>query len=160
MKNERKVSRLPDLAVFLNFGIFALCILLVLLGGARVYKNLTVRDRQSYDRRTLCQYLSTRLHQADRENAVCTEDFDGITALCIRETINEKDYITRIYCHNGYLMELFTPANGTFSPSDGETLLPADSLTVSLEENTLRLQLGGESILLYLRSGQGGSHEE
>ena len=91
MKYERKSSRLPDLAVFLTFGIFALCILLVLLGGARLYKNLTIRDRQSYDGRTLCQYLSTRLHQAARENAVSVEAFDGTTTLSIRETINNRD---------------------------------------------------------------------
>lgn len=157
MKYERKSSRLPDLVVFLTFGIFALCILLVLLGGARLYKNLTVRDRQSYDGRTLCQYLSTRLHQADRENAVSVEAFDGTATLCIRETINNREYLTRIYCYDGYLRELFTTATGAFSPEDGEKLLPADSLTVTMEDNTLFLQAGEDSVILHLRSTQGGS---
>lgn len=157
MKYEHKQSRLPDLAVLLTFGIFALCILLVLLGGAKLYRDLTQRDRESFDKRTVCQYLSTRLHQADRENAVCVEDFEGLDALCIRETINGKNYLTRIYCYDGYLRELFTPEGGNFSPEDGEKLLKAETLTLSMEGNTLQLQTGAEHLSVYLRSNQGGS---
>ena len=69
MKIEQKPSRLGDFAVLLTFGMFALCILLVLLGSARLYQTLTERDLRSYDARTVTQYLSTRLHQADQENA-------------------------------------------------------------------------------------------
>ena len=157
MNYERKPSRLPDFAVLLTFGIFALCTLLVLLGGAKLYRNLTQRDRQTYDRRTATQYLSTRLHQADRENAVCVEAFGDTTALCIRETINGRTYLTRIYCHDGYLRELFTPESGSFSPEDGEKLLPAEYFTAATEDNTLFLQIGEEELILHLRSLQGGS---
>ena len=157
MKYEQKHSRLGDFAALLTFAIFALCILLVLLGGARLYQSLTQRDRQTYDRRTTTQYLSTRLHQADYENALSVEDFDGTTALCIRQTIGEREYLTRIYCYDGYLRELFTPAKGSFAPEYGEKLLPAEDMSVSMENNTLHLQIGQDSMLIYLRSLQGGS---
>ena len=137
MKYEQKHSRLGDFAALLTFAIFALCILLVLLGGARLYQNLTQRDRQTYDRRTATQYLSTRLHQADRENALSVEEFADTTALCIRETVGEREYLTRIYCHDGYLRELFTPAKGSFSPEDGEKLLPAENMSISMENNLI-----------------------
>lgn len=156
MKIEQKPSRLGDFAVLLTFGMFALCILLVLLGSARLYQNLTERDLRSYDARTVTQYLSTRLHQADRENALAVEDFEDTTALCIRETIGKREFITRIYCYDGYLRELFTPVTGKFSPEDGEKLLPAEDLAVSMTDNLLQLQVGQEQVLLYVRSLQGG----
>lgn len=156
MKIEQKPSRLGDFAVLLTFGMFALCILLVLLGSARLYQTLTERDLRSYDARTVTQYLSTRLHQADQENALSVEDFEDTTALCIHETIGNREFLTRIYCYDGYLRELFTPVTGEFSPVDGEKLLPIEALAVSMEDHLLRLQIGHEQVLLYLRSLQGG----
>ena len=156
MKIEQKPSRLGDFAVLLTFGMFALCILLVLLSSARLYHTLTERDLRSYDARTVTQYLSTRLHQADRENALSVEDFEDTTALCIHETIGKREFLTRIYCYDGYLRELFTPVTGEFSPVDGEKLLPTENLTVTMTDNLLQLQVGQEQVLLYMRSLQGG----
>ena len=46
------------LAALLLFGIFAVCVLMVLLTGANAYRRLTERDQQAYQRRTCAQYLS------------------------------------------------------------------------------------------------------
>ena len=67
-----------------------------------------------------------------------------------------KTYITRIYCYNGWLRELFTAENGNFSPKDGEKLLEMDTLSVIMEENRILLEftLPGEQprqVLWYIR---------
>ena len=46
------------------FALFAVCVLSVLLTGAKVYKGLAQRDQDSYQRRTGAQYLATRVRQA------------------------------------------------------------------------------------------------
>ena len=46
------------LAALLLFGVFAACILAVLLTGADAYRRLTLRDRAVGDRRACVQYLA------------------------------------------------------------------------------------------------------
>lgn len=157
MKNEQKRSSLPNLMVLLVFGSFAVCILLVLLTGGDLYRQLTQRHRDNFDKRTVCQYIATRVRQADRADAVTVEDFCGREALVIREEVGEKTYLTRIYCWDGALMELFTPETGQFSPEDGETLLAAADLDFALEDDTLQIRVDfadstGRQLTLLLRS--------
>lgn len=158
MKQQKTKTKLSDLAALLVFGVFALCVLLVLLTGADVYGKLVDRGQGAYTRRTAAQYLSTRIHQAD-QGAVTVEDFGGLDALVLREEIGGSAYLTRIYCYEGWLWELFTAEGGKFSPEDGQRLLEADSLSVSLENGLLSAEIGFSDgtcrdLVLYLRSGE------
>lgn len=146
------------LAILLLFGVFAACILSVLLTGADAYQGLTLRDRAGYDRRTGAQYLATRVRQADALGAVSCEDFDGVPALALRESIDAEAYITYIYCFDGYLRELFTREGSGLSPGDGERVLQAESLSLAQSGRVLTISLeqdgtGSETLTLYLRSG-------
>ena len=134
MKNESK-TKITSLMALLIFGAFALCALLVLLTGADIYKKITEREEKSFDSRTVPQYISTRFRQGDSMGAIGVNDFGGTDALEITQQINEKDYVTRVYCFDGYLCELFTNADGSFSPEDGEQLLPLKALEMEMEES-------------------------
>lgn len=154
MKNEH-TSRLPGLMALWVFGIFALCILLVLLSGSESYRRLTARGQTAFQNRTATGYIATRIRQADREDAISLETFGDSDALVIRETVGEKTYLTRIYCYNGALWELYTPESGHFSPEDGERLVEIDSLRLSLEKGLLTAQVGSQKLQLLLRSKGG-----
>lgn len=159
MSMSEKKQKTGALAVLLLFGVFAVCILSVLLTGADAYHRLTDRDRLSYDRRTAGQYLSTRVRQADRAGQVRVDSFDGADALVLTEEIDGTAYETLVYCHDGYLRELFVPAGGDFSPEDGEKVLRAQSLTLSLDGSLLTAELVGpagevQPLTLFLRSGE------
>lgn len=141
MKNEENFHKLTDLTTLVVFTLLAVCILGVLITGADVYSRLTEAGSAQFDSRTLCRYLSTRVHQADAAGQLSLEDFGSSRAIVIREELAGGSYLTRIYCHEGYLRELFTPENGTFSPEDGEKLLPAAALDPHWEEGLLVLEL-------------------
>lgn len=158
-QNRRKAD---TLLVLLLFGVFAVCILMVLLTGADAYKRLSQRDQSGYDERTASQYLATRVRQADRLGGVRIDSFQGVDALIFAEEIEGEAYETRIYCYDGYLRELFAAADGVFYPEDGEKVLAADGLTLSCEGRLLTAELtDGEGqirqITLYLRSGEGAA---
>ena len=158
-QNERKAD---SLLVLLLFAVFAVCVLSVLLTGADVYRSLAARDQTGYERRTAGQYLITRLHQSDCAGAVTVEQFHGVDALVITEQYGGEAYQTRIYCHDGYLRELFTAAGADFLPSDGEKILKASGLTLQLEGRLLTAELKDASgqtqhLTLCLRSGEGAA---
>ena len=94
MKKRLVKHHLDGLIALLLFGVFAVCVLVVLLTGADAYRRLTQRDEAAYDRRVCAQYMATRLRQADSFEGVAIEDFQGTDALVLAAG---DGYVTRIY---------------------------------------------------------------
>lgn len=139
------------LAALLVLAVFAVGILGALLGGAGIYRRLTWRDQTAFNGRTCAQYIATRVRQAS--GMVEIAHFGAVDALVIPETIQGETYLTRVYCYEGWLMELFTAESGSFEPQDGEKLLPAQELVLELEKGLLRASItdsGGQTQDLYL----------
>jgi hypothetical protein len=153
--------------VLLLFGVFAACVLMVLLTGAGSYQRLTERDAHSYDQRICVQYLAARVRHADTTGGVFVGTFDGKPeeagdTLFLAETLDGETYWTRIYYYDGYVRELFTAADGEFEPEDGDPVLTAQSLSFSLKDGLLTAETAdadGEAaeLTLALRSGEGAA---
>lgn len=158
MRKNLKTHSLSSLAALLTFALFAIGILTVLLSGAKAYHRLTQRNRIDYDRRTCVQYIATKLRQAPSPDAVSLTSFGDGDALAISQQIEGTEFSTRIYCHNGWLMELFALTDGGFAPEDGEKILPLESLSFSRSGSLLSVTLTGtageaQHLTLSLRGG-------
>lgn len=136
---KRQSHLLPAAAAFLVLAVFAVGVLGTLLGGAGIYRRLTRRDLAAYNSRTALQYITTRVRQAPGPLEVAS--FGAGDALLLSETIGEETYLTRVYCFDGWLMELFSEENGSFDPRDGEKVLPAEGLRLKLEDGLLTVRL-------------------
>jgi len=161
MKNEQKQLKMGSFLALMIFGVFGVCILLVLLLGADGYQRMRERDTAVYESRTAVQYLTTRLRQADRAAGVLAADFDGLDALVLREEWEGEAYETKLYCYDGWLMELYAAADSDLSPADGEKILELQGLSLSMEDGFLRAELSlpdgrEETVLLQQRSGREG----
>lgn len=141
MKNFFKNRSLSGLAALLTFVLFATGVLFVLLNGAGVYRRLTQRDQHSYDNRTCAQYVATKLRQAPTPSNVSIDTFGANEALLISQYIEGVEFVTRIYCHEDWLMELFTLADGDFAPEDGEKILPLRSFSLSQDGSVFSFAL-------------------
>ncbi|MBO5891629.1 MAG: DUF4860 domain-containing protein [Oscillospiraceae bacterium] len=151
MKSNKKERKLSTIAALLLFAVFATGVFAVLLTGAKVYRTLVQRDETVYDSRTCSQYLLSKLRQAPNPDSVSISDFGQSNALVITQVIEGDAYVTRIYCHNGWLMELFSVAEGAFSPEDGEKILPASDLKVTQQGDLLKIAItdgNGEKLQL------------
>lgn len=158
MKKRSIQHHIDTLGALLLFGLFAVSVLIVLLSGANAYRRLTERDQQAYLRRSRVQYLSARVRQADRLGGVSVEPFGEGEALVLTE--EDGDYRTLVYCHGGWLMELYCAAETEMEPQDGERLLEAEGLALSLRDGLLTAVLHGtdgteDALRLFLRSGRG-----
>lgn len=143
----------------LLFGVFAACVLMVLLTGADAYRRLTRRDQAAFERRTGIQYIATRVRQSDSLDGLAVENFGGVDALVLGAG---EEYVTRIYCYDGELMELYAAADLELTPEDGERIMAVDWLELKLEDGLLKIGCideGGSvsQMSLSLRSGEGGA---
>lgn len=158
MRKQLSQHHIDALLILLLFGLFAACVLMVLLTGAGAYSRLTERDRLAYDRRVCTQYIAERVRQADCEGGVSVEPFGEGTALLLEQ----DGWVTRVYWYNGYMMELYTAADAELEPQDGEKIMELESLSLSLDGSLLTAQLesgGGvtDTLRLSLRSGEGAA---
>ena len=159
MKNEQKQLKMGSLLALMVFGVFAACLLFLLLTGADAYQKMRQRDTATYESRTAVQYMTTRVRQADRAESITTEVFDGLDALVLREGIDGETYETKLYCYDGWLTELYAAADSDLSPADGEKILELRELELSLQDGLLQAKLilpdgREESLSLQLRSGR------
>lgn len=134
-KDHRKIT---DLLALVVFCVFALCVAAVLLTGAKTYQTLTDRGSEAYSHRIAARYLTTRFHQAPM---VEVEDFYGLQTLTVREEIGGRIYLTRVYCYEGHIRELFAAESANVSPGDGEVIIEADALTFALDEGILTVKI-------------------
>ena len=141
MKNKEKQLKTGSLLALMLFGVFGACVLLVLLLGADIYQNISERDRRVYENRTAVQYLTTKVRQADFADGIAVADFDRRDALVLRETIDGTEYETKLYCHEGWLMELYAASDSGLFPADGERILELKELEVSLADGFLQAEL-------------------
>lgn len=106
----------------LLFGIFALFLMLMLLFSARLYQQTVKQNDSDSGLGTAVTYLSVKFRQHDQENGIFSGSLDGTPALCFRDEIKGKEYITYIYQKDGNLMELFTASDFPASASAGTVL--------------------------------------
>ncbi|MDO4530821.1 MAG: DUF4860 domain-containing protein [Bacillota bacterium] len=159
MKNEQKQQKISGFLALLLFGVFAVCILMVLLMGAGSYQRMTERDQKTYAERTAVQYLTTRVRQADASGGVSVEKLEGLDALVLSETLEDEVYETKLYCYEGWLMECYAAADSDLSPVDGERILEAQEMNLSMDGQMLQIELTlsdgtEEELTLQLRSGR------
>lgn len=152
--SEKSISSVAALLVLV---VFSIGILGVLLSGARSYRGLTQQGQDDYDRRTCLQYLSTKLSQSVSPDSIAVREFGDADALFLYETIEDREFVTRIYCHDGWLMELFSVNSDSFAPEDGEKILPLASLHIAQSGSLLTLQAGDWTLY---RSIRGYRYEE
>ena len=165
MKQRTKSIHMSALAPLLLFAVFASCVALILLFGADIYRNLSQRDQDNYQRRTAVQYVTTRIRQSDAEGMVFIGDFYEATpntsgdTLFICEELDGKTFYTRIYCSGGYLRELFGDSTLEFAPEDGEIILQAQQMCLSTVDDTVSVTLNfgdgtEETVFLNIRTGK------
>ena len=165
MKKRTQNRSISLVAALLLFTVFAAGILSVLLAGAGIYRRVTARDHLRFDSRSAIRYVATKVRQAPTPSALELGSFGGGDALLLKETADGAAYVTRVYCHDGWLMELFTAAEGDFAPEDGERLLPVRQMQLHLEHGLLTVDIldsGGQksSLSLSLYSSKEAGHEE
>ena len=134
MKQRTVKHNIDGLAALLLFGIFAACVLSVLLSGAGAYRRLTQRDLTAYDRRTGLQYIAARVRQAE-------------------------GYFTWVYYYDGYIAELYSSGDDGLALADGDPVIAVQSLDFSLEDGLLTVNMEdaqgqADVLLLSLRGGE------
>jgi len=140
--------------VLIVFSIFAVSVLIVLMLGASIYRNINEISREGEAEQTALSYIWTRTKNYDNAGSIVIDEFNGMPALIIKERFGDTEYKTVIYHFDGWLHELFSEADLTFSPTDGTRITKVEDLKFEAVDNGLiRTTSGNLSLFLSPRSG-------
>lgn len=134
-------ENLESVLTLVLFAVFAGCVLAVLNTGVTTYSAIVERGQDSYDQRALTHLVSTKLRQSEGKGRVTVTKEDGIDVLSLYEQLESNEFVTRIYCYDGWLCELFTFSDMPFKPEDGERLMEATCVGMAEKDGFVTLEL-------------------
>ncbi len=133
MKERRSLAGFFPWILFVCFGI---AVLWVLLSQTSLLRDISRQNDAATTMRTAGDYLTGKVRQS---TAVEAGTFGGCDAVVLMEEIENVTYLTRIYCWEGSLRELFSPADVPMEPADGEKLLKMQDMTAEESDGVLKV---------------------
>ena len=133
MKENRK-----NPILFLSIGLSALFLLgflLVVVFGARSYRDAVDSQYGNMDERALSAYLAASIKANDSKGAVHIEDSDYGQVLVVTDA--ESDWALRYYLSDGRLVEDFARDGSPLAPEDAQQIAPTEIFTLEISENGL-----------------------
>ena len=151
MKHHRKNPTL-----FLSVGVMALFLagfLLLVVFGARSYRDVVDSQYGNMDERALTAYLSASVKANDSSGAVSVEDSEFGQVLVVND--GRTGYALRYYRYNGQLAEDFARIGAPLDPDSAQLIAPTERFSVERGEGDLLIVTtdAGRAVL-HVRSGE------
>lgn len=142
MKNK-SLHSMDTVFVLILFAAFVITALFISSSGALAYKNAVNQMETRFNRQTCISYITAKLRANNESGKISIEEFDGINALCITDTIGDDKYVTYIYQCDGMVREIFCPAEVILDldPSTGSALTEAKALGFSRDGGLFTITL-------------------
>jgi len=139
--------------------IFIIGSLVLMNVGVHVYKNIVENNAENFRLRASLSYMATKVRQYDTADTISVQEENGVPMLVFQEDLDGTKYLTRIYCYEGNMMELFQEEGLEHDLNDGFEIMELDDLYIEQQGNQILLTAidGGEkeTLALSLRSGSG-----
>lgn len=119
------------LFVLTLFCVFALCSILLIAVGTKVYQN-TVDDMAThFTSATSLSYITEKIRQNDESGRIDIQTFGDTDSLVFLSEYNGSQYYTYIYSYSGYLKELFAPCDIALTPEAGRNILKISEFNIT-----------------------------
>ena len=120
---KKKKSSVEFLFVLMLLAVFAVSAMLVVVFGAKVFRKTTGDMDDNYDRRIAYFYIEEKLRACDKADMIDISDDGDMLILHLKGDTN--DYITYIYCYDGYLKEQTLPSDAELIKDKGNDIVQA-----------------------------------
>ena len=141
---------------YYTMGIVALFLVgffLLVMFGARSYRDTVAGQYANMDERAQLSYLATTVRANDTEDSVSVEGSADAPILIVRD--GASGYAFRIYTDHGQLLEDYDEADEPLHPEDAQVIGKTDRFAVEITGRVLRIHTDAGSVTVTLRSGEG-----
>ncbi len=151
--NGRSELDLTALFVVALFAIMLIGIMVLSAMGGGLFDSITENRSDNMDRRGALSYVASRITASDETGALEVEHGDNGDVLIIRDPSGEKQYETRIWLEDGYLMESISSQTTEAISSEPKKVSETSEFSVSIENRiaTVTTEDGVRRIYLHAK---------
>lgn len=132
-RNNRNHGMSEVLLMLLLLSAFAVSALIIVMIGANAYQSISMDKAYNAEVRIPFSYITNKVHQSDRSDAVKLLDFDGTRVLILSSTESDATYDTWIYVYEGQLREVTVAAGTDLALADGIAVMPVHDFQMRLD---------------------------
>ena len=131
--NGRREIDYASLFVVALFAIMLIGIMVLSAMAGSLFDSITKNRTDNMNRRGALSYTASKIIAADETGALRVEKQDGSDVLVIVDPSGERQYQTRIWMEDGYLMESITADQAGSISSEPVKVAKTDEFHVSIE---------------------------
>ena len=129
---------------------------LLVVFGAQSYRNTVAGQNGNMRSRALLSYFSTTVKGYDASGAVTLRDDPDVGRVLVLAD-GDSGYALRIYRQDGAILEDYAALDAQLRPEEAQRIGETERFEAELTSgDQLRITTDAGSVLLHLRSGEGG----
>ncbi len=132
--------------------LFMVGFFLLVVFGARIYRDTVDSQTGNNDTRAVLAYLSAAVKSGDERGAVSIEPGDEGDILIILSDMEKPEYATKVYLYEGFLMEENTRTDSELNPAFAQKLGRTSTFQIEKQDGRLSIQTDEGNVLVCLRS--------
>lgn len=136
----------------LLFALFVIALLLAVVAGTNVYRNLNDVRSGADEARLGLTLLANNVRANDAANAIAAGTGPEGRSLVLVERLDSGTYETRIYRHEGNIVEEYALADAAYTPEKAVVICPSDVFDFSYGNGLLTITTDQGSADVALRS--------
>lgn len=154
--SEAKRSQAADssghMFTALLFALFVIALLLAVVAGTNVYRNLNDVRSGADEARLGLTLLTNNVRANDAADAIAAGTGPEGRSLVLVERLDSGTYETRIYRHEGNIVEEYALADAAYTPEKAVVICPSDVFDFSYGNGLLTITTDQGSADVALRS--------
>jgi hypothetical protein len=152
-KSSHRLQRMFSL---LLFTVFVVVDLLALVAGASSFGSLTAMQNTNDARIMTLGPITSSVRANDASGSVSTGEGPEGRALVLTQSDSEGSYETRIYLHEGKIVQEYTLAEEPYAPEKATPLADSSTFEFSYGNGLLTVRTDAGEAIIALRNQQGG----
>ncbi|WP_417144466.1 DUF4860 domain-containing protein [Raoultibacter massiliensis] len=136
----------------LLFALFVIALLLAVVAGTNVYRNLNDTRSGADEARLGLTLLANNVRANDAADAIAAGTGPEGRSLVLVERLDSGTYETRIYRHEGNIVEEYALADAAYTPEKAVVICPSDVFDFSYGNGLLTITTDQGSADVALRS--------
>ncbi|WP_255467152.1 DUF4860 domain-containing protein [Raoultibacter phocaeensis] len=153
-KDKRLIGRV---FTALLLALFVVTLLMAIMVGTGVYRSLYEIRSDANETRLGLNLIANSVRANDAVDAVAVGAAPEGRSLVLMERLESGTYETRIYLHEGMIVEEYALADAAYTPDKATKIVASDTFDFAYENSLLTVMTDQGSIDIALRSVKGGA---
>lgn len=136
----------------LLFGVLAIALFLALAGGTAAYERIADDDQAARDMRMGTSLIANTVRAVDAVDAVTVGEGPEGRALVLVEHLDSGTFETRLYLHDGWIVEEYAVAGSPYDPPGAVQVAASETFSFEVQPNAVRIDCDEGRTVVALRA--------